>query len=90
MGVEVGLASGCLAGVQACCLRPGTSFSLWLSGMACTAAGQGLRETQPAQVMRHPLPMEIACSPCFQGLTSLLLSSREGMKKSLNQRTEGA
>ncbi|XP_076988329.1 granule associated Rac and RHOG effector protein 1 isoform X3 [Tamandua tetradactyla] len=47
------------------------------AGMDCTAAGRVLKETQPAQVMRHPLPMETACSPCSQGLTLLLLSSRE-------------
>lgn len=81
----MGLSSQWSAGYR----RPGTSFSLWLSGMACTAAGRVLRETQPAQVTRHPLPMGTACSPCFQGLTSLLLSSREGMKGFLNQRKEG-
>lgn len=52
-----------------------------LSGMACTAAGQLFRETQPAPVMRRLQPMGTACSPCFQGLTSLLLLSREGKRR---------
>lgn len=85
LGCGVGAGLGCLATVQAGYRRPRTSFSLCLSGMACTVAGQGLRETRPAQVTRRPLPTETACSPCFQGLTSLLLSSREGMKRFLNQ-----
>lgn len=54
-----------------------TSFSP-LPGTACTAAGQVLRETPPAPVMRPLQPMGTASSPCFQGLTLWLLSNREG------------
>lgn len=57
------------------------------SGTACTVAGQVLRETRPAPVMRPLQPMGTACFPCFQGLTLLLLSNREG-RKSLNQGLE--